>query len=318
VKILYAPIIEPGHDVQKRQKCGLREALARRGEVREVDYCFSKESISEAALDFKPDLSILQIHAWDAVSREDLATIGDVTAPGPMVCWDGDVWWDTQLHPKYIRMLRDFFDLHLCVNASLILPLAREGIEARYWQNSFESGIVDNELRSSAPDAVFVGNNYSEYRLELARRLRERGVGICGRGWPQEPTRWNFADTLYDYHETGKIYRGTKIAIADNQYPQATGFCSDRIFMAMAAGNCMVLHQYVNEMEKWLGFVDGVHYVSWRDFGDLQEKISYYLTYEEERRKIAEAGTALCRSEHSFDARVAQLFRFLGLEGSDQ
>lgn len=89
-----------------------------------------------------------------------------------------------------------------------------------------------------AHDVVFLGNKYSQYRLTLAMALKDLpfNVAIYGRGYPEGIAE---GESLYDFKKTGQVYRGAKIAIADNQYLEATGFASDRLFMALApAGVC--------------------------------------------------------------------------------
>ena len=155
-------------------------------------------------------------------------------------------------------------------------------------------------------DVVFLGNKYAQYRLTLAIALKELpfNVAIYGRGYPEGMAE---GESLYNFSKTGRIYRSSKIAIADNQYLEATGFASDRMFMILASGNCMLMHQRVEGMERLLGLVDGVHYVSWEDIADLKTKIAYYLSHEDERKRIADAGALECRSKHSFKNRADEL-----------
>ncbi|MCP4648178.1 MAG: glycosyltransferase, partial [bacterium] len=96
----------------------------------------------------------------------------------------------------------------------------------------------------------------------------------------------------------------------DNQFGDE-GFVSNRLFESLAAGGALMLHQEVPGMEELIGFKDGEHYVKWTDFDDLKEKIAYYLNHEDERQKIADAGTRECRENHSFDKRVEELFEIL-------
>lgn len=155
-------------------------------------------------------------------------------------------------------------------------------------------------------DVLFLGNNYSPYRLDLARSIKALpfNVAIFGRGYPDDLSE---GESLYDYRKTGQLYRSTKIAIADNQFPDATGFASDRMFMILAAGECCMFHQRVDKMEDLLGLKAGVHYVEWETIADLKEKITYYIEHEDERAAIAAAGTRECRENHSFAKRVEQL-----------
>lgn len=303
-RVIYAPIIEKGHDIQKEQKRGLRDALGALGIVWEVDYIYASESIVDATEAWNPHYTITQIHHADAVSMDDIKRVKEATKNW-MVNWNGDVWQETQSDPRYLEFMR-YFDYQLCVNAALFPVYAGKGVNAAYWQNSAEPQVSESEEISERHDVVFLGNRYSDYREDLARAIKSThgDVAIFGRGYPDDLSS---GESLYDYRKTGMLYRGAKIAVADNQYPDATGFCSDRLFMTLSAGGCMLMHQRVHKMQEFLGLVDGVHYVSWTDLDDLKEKIAYYLSHEEERKKISEAGTLEFLANHTFAKRVEEL-----------
>lgn len=302
-RVLYAPIIEMGHDIQKKQKTGLREALRALGVVWEVDYKYSHESIVEAAKVWQPHYVITQLHTKDDLSVEEVKTLR-TCCKDLMANWSGDVWSDAAT-PEFLEVLRSY-DLQLTVNAALLSKYVSIGIKAAYWQNSFEPPVIDNLDRAEAREVVFLGNNYSGYREKLAQDLKTLpfNVAVYGRGYPDGIAE---GESLYDFRKTGQLYRGAKIAIADNQFPEATGFFSDRAWMILAAGGCLMMHQRVEGMAELAGLTAGIHYVEWTDFTDLEAKIRYYLEHEEERRQIAEMGTMETRAHHSFDARVRGL-----------
>jgi glycosyltransferase involved in cell wall biosynthesis len=307
-RVLYAPIIEAGHDIQKAQKRGLREGLQTLGTVWEVDYIYSKESILEAAKAWRPHYVVTQFHTHNDISIED-AKVLRASCQEWMANFSGDVWSD-QATPQMMELLR-LFDYQLTVNASLLPSYEAKGIRAAYWQNSFEPPIIETEERGATHDVVFLGNNYQvqgavQSREALVKALISLpyNVGIYGRGYPEGVAS---GESLYNFRKTGELYRGAKIAIGDNQFLEATGFASDRMFMILASGNCLMMHQKVNGMESLLGLVPGVHFVEWTDLADLKAKVAYYLEHEEERKRIADAGTRECRANHTYAARVAVL-----------
>ncbi len=55
----------------------------------------------------------------------------------------------------------------------------------------------------------------------------------------------------------------------------------------------------------------GVELVTYRDFAELWEKLSYYLAHPDEARAIAERGRAAVLARHTFDARVDHMLRSL-------
>ena len=49
-------------------------------------------------------------------------------------------------------------------------------------------------------------------------------------------------------------------------------------------------------------------FVYYTDLNDLNEKIAYYLSHEEERRQIAQNGRKKVREFHSFEQRFREIF----------
>lgn len=303
-RVLYAPIIEAGHDVQKEQKKGLREALRALGEVWEVDYVYGKENIGDAAEAWQPHYIVTQFHAAEATSMEEIKKL-KASCQGYMANFAGDVWAD-QASPELLEMLR-YYDLQLTVNAALIPRYTDAGVKAVYWQNSAEPDVYENPTAMEAKyDVVFLGNNYSEYRTRLARSLKALPyrVGVYGRGYPEGVSD---GESLYNFRMTGGLYRSSRIAIADNQFPEAIGFASDRMFMVLASGGACLFHQRVEKIEQLTGLIPGVHFVEWATEAGLKAKIAYYMEHEYERLAIAKAGTAAFFQSQTFDARVSQI-----------
>lgn len=140
-RVLYAPIIEGGHDHAKQQKRGLREALKALGLVWEVDYVYSAESVPEAAEAWLPHLVVTQFHsAGGEVNIDNVRRIKAATN-GHLINFSGDVWM-SQATPEMMEILREF-NAHLTVNASLIQEYAKIGIYAEYWQNSAEPEVYE-------------------------------------------------------------------------------------------------------------------------------------------------------------------------------
>jgi len=81
-----------------------------------------------------------------------------------------------------------------------------------------------------------------------------------------------------------------------------------RFFEAMAIGR-MLITDYLpaqNEFAK-----EGIHYVSFRDWEDLDQKIAYYLEHEKEREKIAREGSIYIRRHHNYDERLKKILEIM-------
>jgi glycosyltransferase involved in cell wall biosynthesis len=114
--------------------------------------------------------------------------------------------------------------------------------------------------------------------------------------------RTNDFERRVSNQEMAAIYRRARIVfhlpIADTITP--------RVFEAMAAGAMLLTGRRNNGIERL--FDNGVHLVTFDGEQDLMDKAEYYLTHEEERARIAEAGHALVHRRHAWDVRLKAVF----------
>lgn len=314
-RIMYLPIFEQGWAVQKQQKRGLREALAKVGLVVEYDYIERHTQLGKSGMlaelgqlmhELQPTLFLSQLHNGAQINGNDIFILRQSWPETRFVNWNGDFWPDNLLSDDGIKLARAF-DLQLSVNRDAIEKYKKMGVSASYWQIGFEPDGVGFEPDTFC-DVVFLASGYSPARQSLGARLRglDADFALYGPGWKDG---WSRGNTLYNFSEGCKIYRGAKISIGDSQWPE-TGFVSNRVFQALAAGGAALAHQWFRDMDK-LGLVDGETCIIWRTFEELESKIKYYLAHEDERRAIALAGEQLALSRHSFEVRVGELLEML-------
>lgn len=310
LRVLYAPIYEPGHVIQHEQKLGLRRALQRIGLIHEVDY-LAGESLIDAARTWQPDLFIGQFHDGRSFTAQAMKVVKE-NVRWRSVNWNGDVY-DRSTDADYIELLQQF-DLHTVVNASAIPRYTSKFVRSAYWQVGFEPLILSSRTGAKVQwDIAFFGNGYSGSRQTLGSWLRALPykTAIWGSSWPQSMAN---GDTLYNFYQNGELLRQTKIVVGDSQHynsQDGLGFVSNRLFDTLAAGGALLLHQAFPGMEHYLNLKDGVHLVTWETFDDLREKIDYYLTHDVERSAIVQRGQLEVLRFHSFEYRVNQLFDIL-------
>lgn len=310
---LYLPIYEQGWEVQKQQKRGLREALGRVGPVFEYDYVGRSVEIGRNGMvaelrqmtrDIKPTACIFQIHGPDPLGPTEIRMIRQ-DAPGAWwVNWNGDYWPDNLLSEKGIALAKAF-DIQLTVNRAVLTEYHKGGVNAAYWQIGWEPDGVGHEPRQEdICDVVFLGNGYSSARTELVKRLRSLPYSfrLWGNGWPNG---WSVGQCTYDFITACRAYRGAKFSIGDSQWPES-GFVSNRVMQALAAGGSVLCHQWFAGMEN-LGLEDGKTCIVWRELGELNHKISWYKSHEDIRQVVADNGHRLAMERHSFDVRVREL-----------
>lgn len=310
-RFVYLPIYEPGWDVQKQQKRGLREALVRIGTVAEVDYVGEGEPLQAAAAACKriqPTVVLCQLHNATPIGPDGIAFLRKQCADDCWFAnWNGDYWPENLTSDEGIALARAF-DVQLTVNRAVLEEYWRLGVNARYWQIGWEP---DGRGYEPGPedrcDVVFLGNGYSRERQKLGRQLKTLpySLRLWGNGWPDG---WAVGQCTYDFITACRAYRGARFSIGDSQWPES-GFVSNRVMQALAAGGAALCHQWFKDMEL-LGLVDGQTCIVWRNFEDLANKLDHYAAHEDERVRIAEAGERLAVERHSFDVRVSELMQF--------
>lgn len=316
-RIVYLPIYERGWPVQREQKRGLREALAKVGIVAEFDYVSYDNRHSmfndlTTLMDrLQPTLFLSQIHNGEQINGHDITGLRNRYPHTKFINWNGDFWPENLLTPDGINLAKAF-DLQLVINRDVLEKYPALGVNGDYWQIGFEPDGVGYEPTVKT-DVVFLGNGYSRDRRQFVKQVRSLNLdfGLYGQGWPDG---WARGQNLYDFKAACSVYRGAKISLGDSQWPES-GFVSNRVFQALASGGAALAHQYFRGMDK-LGLVDGQTCIIWRDFKELEGKLRFYLAREDEWRRIAANGERLALEQHSFDCRVQELFAMLKQEVS--
>jgi hypothetical protein len=319
-RVLYLPLFEQEWQVLKEQKRGLRDALAKIALVQEYDYMEKYNQLGKVGMinelhkicqEFKPTIFLSQLHNADQLNSGDTIslhqTCGNTTR---FVNWNGDYWPEQLLRQDGLDLARSF-DLMTSVNRDVIEKHQAQGINTQYWQIGWEP-----LGRGYAPeiyhDIVFLASAYSEKRKKLGKFLHDQpfSIGLYGNGWPDGLSK---GENLYNFIEACKIYRGSKIAIGNNDFPES-GWVSNRIFQILAAGGCVLCHQWFRGYEE-LGLVDKENCLIWKDLDDLGQILKYWLSdiRSQKLAEIAANGEKLALERHSFDSRVSELWEMLGI-----
>ena len=312
MRLLYLPIFESGVYPHHRQmKRGLREALQTKGHVIEVDYLNEDYDLVELVKAWQPNILMTQC-------QRDLIDLRGARQAQPdmlVLNWNGDVYLDALISSDTLVWLKMNVDAQLCVNGAALPVYQEHQIPAAYWQCAYEP--VNGNVYVSpenAPDIVLMGSAYSDKRHELAQMLiaLPYTVHLVGTGWVNYPEH-NAGNTTYQFEVSNAIRRAAKIEVGDNQYVTDTGFVSNRIFDCLASGGALLLHQRVPHLEDFTGIRAGEHYIEWEDVDDLRAKIAYYLNprHEKKRAKIVKQAYDYVRAQHSFEARLKELFNVI-------
>jgi hypothetical protein len=130
-----------------------------------------------------------------------------------------------------------------------------------------------------------------------------------------ERFRMNDWRRAYSLREVGEVYRRSKVVVnfGRDDFPQDANM---RVFEALASGALLVT-SLPNELSD-LGFVEGEHFVGYREARDLFGLVQKYLSDEPSRQRIANAGRGKVLSEHTYHARAGQMLERLDHFGNQK
>jgi hypothetical protein len=116
--------------------------------------------------------------------------------------------------------------------------------------------------------------------------------------------RMNELARRYTLEEMARVYRQSRIVVnvGRDDFPQDANL---RTFEAMAAG-ALLITVLPSELTE-IGFEDGVHFLGYRETGEIAVLVRNYLGDEAARKRIAEAGREKVLREHTYDVRVKKL-----------
>ena len=168
--------------IQKTQKHGLRDALARAGLVYEYDWLavanahdgtYMINYLRDIIDAWKPDILVTQIHTPNS-TMFDAGTVAALRREYKDLVW---VNWNGDYHPEdllsrtNIAMVQ-LFDLQCVVTTQVRNEYARHGVSWAYWQIGFEHSDANPDESTIAHDVVFLASGYSGARQRLGKMLR--------------------------------------------------------------------------------------------------------------------------------------------------
>jgi hypothetical protein len=160
----------------------------------------------------------------------------------------------------------------------------------------------------------------------LSERQRVHDVGWVGRlsGAPYDARRrllpqlaaqfaMNDWKRSYSIEETAEIYRRSKVIvnISRDDYPQDANM---RVYEAMAAGALLITGMPTDLST--LGFVEGQHFIGYRDEREIVPAVRRFLADGAARERITTAARQLVLTRHTYDARVSSLLKFIAARGA--
>ena len=147
----------------------------------------------------------------------------------------------------------------------------------------------------------FAGQNYGD----RAVILDGLNVQCFGRGWPMG---------MLDFPEMAKVLNRSKISINFSKGADGKLQMKCRPF-EIAASNTLLLCENTENLGRY--YKNDEEVIVFENKKDLKEKLEYYLTHEEERKRIAKAAYERTVKEHTWLNRFEKIFKSTDLSFSD-
>lgn len=208
---------------------------------------------------------------------------------------DGE-WWGT-------RGLIPHLDLALTAAPECVDWYRKEGCPALFFPEASDPDIFHPmpEL-PKLYDVCFVGGRYG-IREKVVTVLQKAGVQVTayGTGWEQG---------RLDTKEVPRLFAQSKIVLGVG----TIGHCEDfyalkmRDFDGPMSGSCYVTH---DNPDLRLVYKVGEEIATYRSVNDCIDRVRWYLSHEDERERVAQAGRVRALADHTWEKRFDDLFDVL-------
>lgn len=298
-------ILHIGLMVNRNKNIGLSKAF------RKLCDKYEEFPVSEAlpkqinSIDFVPDITFLQIHNDTIGNRQTIDLLRDpirkLRESGSFVInWNGDIRNHT---PRWMLSFSQYVNLTAFTNQRDIDAFKLSNKECEFLQIGIDTETFRKRDRSYLHDVVFMGNHYgnfplSQFRMEAVRSLKKRNLGLYG-NYPgsNQNLQANPNDPFPMQYKESEVYSCSKIAISISHY-KVEKYTSDRLLRAMGSGCFTLAHHYPGIEDQ---FEVGKHLDTFNTIHEMNKKIDYYLSRDDEREQIANCGYTHVHRNYTYD-----------------
>lgn len=157
-------------------------------------------------------------------------------------------------------------------------------------------------------DLVFIGHIQEYHRgngLNMSRIdvldyvLKQFPNSYFGSRHPAWPEKNMFEDAAKKFCQSKIVFN---ISIGND--------LNMRFFETLSTGSFLLTNKIpeLKSAEKY-GFINGVHYVSYKSLEDAVEKANYYIEHDDEREKIAKAGHKQSKLTGTYKSRIKEIVK---------
>lgn len=258
---------------------------------------FDRDSIIHFDFDlFRPNTSVFQLlefaqshdQAPDILAHVDAPSLpADLTrSPLPTVRFDIDSFGWTESRIRWSMLFDYVFVWHLSF-VHLFQAAGHPKVFALPHAVDANLFRVSKSGRTRALELGWVGQlGYGQYTRR--RRIIEPLVTRF---------RMNELRKTYTKEETAEVYRQCRIVVnvSRDEFPSEANM---RCYEGMAAG-ALLITEIPTELTEW-GFIEGTHFVGWRNEQEIPNLVDYYLQHEKEAVEISRAGQDLTLRNFTF------------------
>ena len=153
-------------------------------------------------------------------------------------------------------------------------------------------------------EILFVGNSRHQFRKIIQDILKtNHEFSIYGKYWEEFIDEKYIKGDFIKNDNLNKAYSNCKILLNDHWEDMVENdFISNRIFDALACKTFVISDNVKSIKTLFNGCV-----IIYEDYDELNEKLTYYLSHEDERIRLANKGYELVKKNHTFDDRVSEL-----------
>jgi spore maturation protein CgeB len=221
-----------------------------------------------------------------------------------LINWSTDDSWK---YEQFSRFVAPAFDIYATTYPEAIAKSEKDGYSnfvLTQWAASIGSLAEPLSAAECRSPVSFVGTAYGN-RSQWISGLSKRGIKVeCfGHGWPNGPVHSNHISKIMresqislNFGDSGVVMRGL--------VPGRSRQIKARIFEVPGAGG-FLMTENANDLDRF--YEIGKEVVVYEGLSDLVDKITYFLGHPEERDKIAMAGHARTRNEHTYESRFRNL-----------
>ncbi|MEN6510152.1 MAG: glycosyltransferase [Smithella sp.] len=221
-----------------------------------------------------------------------------------VINWATDDSWK---YRQFSRLIAPHFDLYATTYAIAVEKAGRDGLDNFYLTQWAAAGATLQEplpARECRHAVTFVGSRYGN-REDWIAGLRQKGIEVeCfGHGWPRGSVAGDEIPRIMreslislNFGDSGVTMDGLRLSRSRQ--------IKARIFEVPGCGG-FLMTQPADDLERY--YTPGSEIETFNNLDDLARKIGHYLDHPEDRDRIALAGNARTRAEHTYEIRFSQL-----------